>query len=288
MKTRPSTLYYSSCPVKQLAFPIYIPYTIQAGSLQLSYLTRGLWLSQWVKYILQRKQNGMKETRVCWNWCLNQSCINLSKCQMFFYCCHISRATSDQIWVNDNENILILTNTKDEKLNHLQDVCDDDFFAGVHTVDFANNLIYINTDYNLKKLSTNMKRPTTFLKSRSSTWKPCCLHWSKRTASLLVRMNMEKYPSPGKITRYNQNGEVTQTIEYNSTNQELLYNKPRYITENNNGDVVVSDHFYAYGAVVVTDHGGRHRFTYQELDPGGICTDSLSNILVCDFWLQQC
>lgn len=202
---------------------------------------------------------------------------------MFFYCCHISRATSDQIWVNDNENILILTNTKDEKLNHLQDVCDDDFFAGVHTVDFANNLIYINTDYNLNKLSTNMKRPTAFLKSRSSTWKPCCLHWSKRTASLLVRMNMQKYPSPGKITRYNQNGEVTQTIEYDSTNQELLYNKPRYITENNNGDVVVSDHFYAYGAVVVTDRGGRHRFTYQELDPGGICTDSLSNILVCDF-----
>lgn len=46
MKTQQTALYYSSCPVKQLAFPIYISHTIQAGSLQVSYLTRGLLLSQ--------------------------------------------------------------------------------------------------------------------------------------------------------------------------------------------------------------------------------------------------
>lgn len=110
-----------------------------------------------------------------------------------------------------------------DKLNHLQDVCADDIAAGVHTVDFANNLIYKNKDYNLNKLSTNMKTPTTFFKSRSSTWKPCCLYCSKRTASLLVGMIVEQDQWPGKITRYNQNGEVTQTIEYGSTNQERLY-----------------------------------------------------------------
>lgn len=199
------------------------------------------------------------------------------------YCCHISGVTSDQFWVNGNEKNLILTNTKGDKLNQLQDVCADDIAAGVHTVDFANNLIYIDKDYNLNKLSTNMKTPTIFFKSISSTWKPCCLYWSKRTASVLVGMHMEKHPWRGKITRYNHNGEVTQTIEYDSTNSELLYNKPRYITENNNGDIVVSDYFYALGAVVVTDRQGRHRFTYHDIDPGGICTDSLSHILVCDF-----
>lgn len=46
MKTQQTALHYSSCPVKQLAFPIYISHTIQAGSLQVSYLTRGLLLSQ--------------------------------------------------------------------------------------------------------------------------------------------------------------------------------------------------------------------------------------------------
>uniref|UniRef100_K1QTF0 Uncharacterized protein n=1 Tax=Magallana gigas TaxID=29159 RepID=K1QTF0_MAGGI len=54
--------------------------------------------------------------------------------------------------------------------------------------------------------------------------------------------------------------------------------------ENNNGNVLVSDS----GAIVVTERGGRHRFTYtghptgSGLDPRGICTDALSHILVCD------
>lgn len=34
---------------------------------------------------------------------------------------------------------------------------------------------------------------------------------------------------------------------------------------------------------VVTERRGRHRFTYQKLDPGGKCTDAMSHILVCDF-----
>lgn len=41
-------------------------------------------------------------------------------------------------------------------------------------------------------------------------------------------------------------------------------------------------------AVVVTDHKGKDRFSYtgpssmSRLEPRGICTDPLSNILVCD------
>lgn len=62
---------------------------------------------------------------------------------------------------------------------------------------------------------------------------------------------------------------------------------PNYITENNNGDIIVSD-FHRAGAVVVTDREGKHRFTYpkhpQEFTfrPLGICTDAMSHILVCD------
>ncbi|XP_062601118.1 protein wech-like [Saccostrea cucullata] len=61
---------------------------------------------------------------------------------------------------------------------------------------------------------------------------------------------------------------------------------PMYITENRNGDVIVSD-FWRY-AVVVTDCEGRYRFSYRgdtsesRLNPRGICTDALSHILVCD------
>lgn len=43
-----------------------------------------------------------------------------------------------------------------------------------------------------------------------------------------------------------------------------LYQKPNYITENNNGDVVVSDFYYKTGAVVVTDREKNIVFPTQE------------------------
>nr|XP_034310500.1 uncharacterized protein LOC117684045 [Crassostrea gigas] len=98
--------------------------------------------------------------------------------------------------------------------------------------------------------------------------------------------NGEK-PRTGKVTRYNQSGQLTQTIHHDNTGLGL-YSRPIYITENNNGDVLVSD----AGAVVVTECGGRHRFSYtghpsgSVLMPHGICTDVLSHILVCDDFSQ--
>nr|XP_034309446.1 uncharacterized protein LOC117683740 [Crassostrea gigas] len=78
----------------------------------------------------------------------------------------------------------------------------------------------------------------------------------------------------GKVTRYNQSGQLTQTIQHDNTGRGL-YRQPNYITENNNGDVVVSDYIYPSGAVMVTERGGRHRFSYtgppsgSRLDPRG-------------------
>lgn len=81
---------------------------------------------------------------------------------------------------------------------------------------------------------------------------------------------------------------VQQTWKRNSNNsiqQKQLFKQPLYITENNNGDVVVSDN---KNAVVVTDCREKHRFNYighppgSGLSPRGICTDSLSHILVVD------
>lgn len=37
---------------------------------------------------------------------------------------------------------------------------------------------------------------------------------------------------------------------------------PRYITENNNGDIVVTDFDIGPGAVVVTNENGSHRFSF--------------------------
>ena len=81
-------------------------------------------------------------------------------------------------------------------------------------------------------------------------------------------MKIRLYTDGTKITRYNKAGKVTHTIQ-NDENGKALFMFPRFITENNNGDVVVSDIIdESYGAVVVTDSGGRHRFSYTGHPPG--------------------
>lgn len=87
------------------------------------------------------------------------------------------------------------------------------------------------------------------------------------------------------INRYHSFGELVQTIQHDNKGNDL-YIGPRYITENNNGDVVVSDKCWKNG-VVVTESEGRHRFTFSEdpygydISPKGVCTYVMSHILVC-------
>eukprot|EP00105_Crassostrea_gigas_P039575 XP_019923723.1 PREDICTED: uncharacterized protein LOC105330472 [Crassostrea gigas] len=204
------------------------------------------------------------------------------------YCCdHISCVTSDRVWVSDGRNILMLTDTTGVPLHRVEDSWSGLYGGnGLHTVNSESELIYIDMNYNINKLSKDMKTTTTFIERTDSTWKPLCVYLSPSTGDLLVGMyNDETWT--GKVTRYNQSGQLTETIQNDNTGQGL-YSKPNYITENNNGDVVVSDWDYMYGAVVVTERGGRHRFSYtghpsgSELEPRGMCTDALSHILVCD------
>nr|XP_034319633.1 uncharacterized protein LOC105342260 isoform X2 [Crassostrea gigas]XP_034319634.1 uncharacterized protein LOC105342260 isoform X2 [Crassostrea gigas]XP_034319636.1 uncharacterized protein LOC105342260 isoform X2 [Crassostrea gigas]XP_034319637.1 uncharacterized protein LOC105342260 isoform X2 [Crassostrea gigas]XP_034319638.1 uncharacterized protein LOC105342260 isoform X2 [Crassostrea gigas]XP_034319639.1 uncharacterized protein LOC105342260 isoform X2 [Crassostrea gigas] len=196
-------------------------------------------------------------------------------------CYHISCVTSDRVWVSHWNN-LMLTDTTGVPLHRVED--SDSDISGLHTVNSESELIYIDRNYNINKLSKDMKTTTTFIERTDSTWEPWCVYWSPSTGDLLVAMYNYRTMT-GKVTRYNQSGQLTQTIQYNNTGRGL-YSDPLYITENKNGDVVVSDS--ESRAVVVTARGGRHRFSYtgppsgSRLWPRGICTDALSHILVCD------
>eukprot|EP00105_Crassostrea_gigas_P033961 XP_019918109.1 PREDICTED: uncharacterized protein LOC109617187 [Crassostrea gigas] len=204
---------------------------------------------------------------------------------------HISCVTSDRVWVSDDRKNLILTDTTGVPLHRVEDSWSGD--TGLHTVNSESELIYIDRNNNINKLSKDMKTTTTFLEKTDSTWEPWCVYWSPSTGDLLVGMYNNDAVT-GKVTRYNHSGQLTQTIQHDNTGRRL-YSFPNYITENNNGDVVVSDYNNDYddafhsGAVVVTERGGRHRFSYTGprsislLDPCGICTDALSHILVCDY-----
>lgn len=194
-------------------------------------------------------------------------------------CVHISCLKSNQFWVNFRNN-LILTNTKGDIIDHLKDAYSG---YGIHTVNNNSELIYINKDYDIKKV-TLMTTKILKKKDDSELWTPKCVYWSNSNKHLLVGM-CTKVPLKGKVNRYNQTAQLIQTIQQDKKGMDL-YKNPNYITENNNGDVVVSD--YNSRAVVVTERGGSHRFSYtghpvgSEFEPWGICTNKMSHILVCD------
>lgn len=136
-----------------------------------------------------------------------------------------------------------------------------------------------------------MATTTMLLDTRDSKWKPLCVYWSHSTGDLLIGMH-EKYKHTYKVARYSQTGQLTQSIQHDNKGQSLFLTI-NYITDNNNGDVVVSDYsaYLKRGAVVVTDRGGTYRFSYKGqppeskrsvLQPCGVITDALSHILVCD------
>ncbi|XP_061171207.1 uncharacterized protein LOC133180750 [Saccostrea echinata] len=190
---------------------------------------------------------------------------------------NISRVSSDRVWMSDGNN-LILTNTAGDTLHHLTNI---DSYYGEHTVNNAGDLIYIDKDHNINKLSTDNRSKSILIK-KTKLWKPLCVYCSRSNRDLLV--GMWDYRKTGKVNRYNNTGQHIQTIQHNSTGQKL-YKSPAYITENRNDDVIVSD---LDKGIVVTEHEGKYRFTYagppsgSGLAPLGICTDALSHILVCD------
>ena len=216
-----------------------------------------------------------------------------------YRCNEIVVVTSEMVWVSNcsvpnfddlrNEK-LILSDTEGNTLAQITDPhC---YLKGFHTMSKNRDLIYIADNENIIKLSNDMKTKTTVV--TKTDWMPYSVFCSKSSGDVLVGM-VDNVPGQnytcdvlsssikGKITRYDQFGLHTQTVEYDHAGQRLFV-FPKFITENNNGDVIVSEGC----RLVVIDQAGKYRFSYRGpplgsiLLPLGICTDALSNILVCD------
>ncbi|XP_056004125.1 uncharacterized protein LOC125661048 [Ostrea edulis] len=192
---------------------------------------------------------------------------------------HISGVMLDRVWVSDEDN-LILTDKTGDTIHRVTDI-PTLYEEGRHTVNCSGELIYIDRKLNINKLSADNKTVTTLL-HRTSPWRQQCVYCSPSSGDLMVGM-FNTDTKTGKVTRYTSSGQRILTIQ-DGNKRNTLYSKPCYITENKNGDVIVSN----LDRVVVTERGGRHRFSYKGPPSGsslyarGICTDALSHILVCD------
>ena len=169
-------------------------------------------------------------------------------------CFQMSCVTSYCVWFSDEKNKLILKDrTTKETLHIITDSRNKR--CGFHTVNTKGDFIYNHRHYNIKTLSSDLKKRRTFIKSKYKfgNWKPISVSCSPSSGDVFVGMNLDEIAlmsyhntdrdkSMGKV---NSAGQIKQTIftcriPPNNTNS-ILFRFTQYLIENNNGDIVVSD-----------------------------------------------
>nr|XP_034327030.1 uncharacterized protein LOC117689541 [Crassostrea gigas] len=101
---------------------------------------------------------------------------------------------------------------------------------------------------------------------------------STASGDLLVCLRKDDQP---KVVRYSSTGTVLQEIQYDSQCQPL-YKNATYITENVNGDIIVTD--WEKKAVIAVDRLGIFRYSYSGKDSEffacSVVTDSVGHVIV--------
>jgi hypothetical protein len=192
----------------------------------------------------------------------------------------ISSVSQDKVWVGDAKGQIMLMDKTGNKLDEIKTGSSRLF--GYHAVNNIGDLLYIDKSNNRIKKYTPDRKTTTVILTTGDWWHTC-VYSSHRTGDVLVGMT-DGYN--GRVVRYNKAGRELWRSQYN-TQGYSLYDYPRYITENVNGDTCTSDSTDDDNdAVVVVDRDGNHRFSYRgrqdgsTFNPWGICTDVHGRILV--------
>lgn len=153
---------------------------------------------------------------------------------------HISCLTSNKIWISDFDTIAEI----DENGHIIMRLDVDWGIYGSHTTRDG-NLLFLK-DRSVYILTSNGEIRHLFINAFIHS----CIHASKITSDIFVA-------APNEGTRYSEKGKKLGKIQVDSKGKDL-YRRPIYITENSNGDIIVSDENKK--AIVVVDKFGRHRF----------------------------
>lgn len=176
---------------------------------------------------------------------------------------------SDSLWISGFDGLFEI-NEKGIRIKKLET---DFTLTGSHTVTKNGELLFIRA-FNVYLLTKNGEIKQVYLGSLS----PSCLHSSRMTEDILVG-------SCNIVTRHSKQGKLLQEIKLGEKGN-LLFENVNYVTENRNGDIIVSDH--AKKAVVSVNRSGMHQFDYKGNEyqtgfiPCGVCSDVNGQILVCN------
>lgn len=204
-------------------------------------------------------------------------------------CKHVSCFSQDQVWISSSQHDLSLIDISTGEILYTVKNANGPIThslehggVGFHAVNFECQLFYIDKYEHIKKLSRDRKETTIYFSKTSSEETIQCLYCSPDSGDLLIGIALKR---SGVIARFDSTLKKFHHINHD----ESLLRNPCYITENKNGDIVVSDFLDTFkGAIVVIDWKGNYRFTYggqpseSQIWPAGICTDALSHILLCD------
>ncbi|XP_062574077.1 uncharacterized protein LOC134235918 [Saccostrea cucullata] len=197
---------------------------------------------------------------------------------------HISYEKTGILWISDQNGQIVLTNRSSDPIYTLTNTIS---YTGGHSVSRDGNLIYIDVSHNINKFYKYNRKKKTII-PKTEPWKAECVYCSPLNEDILVGMLSYKKGRHGyteaKVMRFSSTGQEIQSIQHNTKGMKL-YKFLAYITENHNGDIIVSD---LENGVVVTGRDGEYRFSYtgppsgSRISPQGICVDALSHILVSD------
>ncbi|XP_048747680.1 tripartite motif-containing protein 2-like [Ostrea edulis] len=200
---------------------------------------------------------------------------------------NVSCLGEEQVWTCGLDEVMKLFNLQGKLLTSIQPK------SGNNARDIAvtrdGDLIYIDYDNKTVNLVKNNQIQTMIT---LQGWRPINVCCTCCEDILVIMVSDDRKQS--KVVRYSDSTEK-QTIQFDDQGQPL-YNtsggNTKYITENRNLDICVSD--FETRAVVVVNQSGKFRFRYighpsntkEPFVPGGIATDSQGHILTADICNQ--
>eukprot|EP00105_Crassostrea_gigas_P013445 XP_011429764.1 PREDICTED: uncharacterized protein LOC105329957 [Crassostrea gigas] len=148
---------------------------------------------------------------------------------------------------------------------------------GLYICMYNKQVVYSDQNDNTVRMITDTDTVVTMF--TTGDWTPYGIT-SAASGDLLVCLRKD---DQYKVVRYSSTGTVLQEIQYDSQCQPL-YKEATYITENVNGDIIVTD--WEKDDVIAVDRLGIFRYSYSGKDRNftalSVATDSVGHVIVTD------